>query len=105
MAQVHFPEALRQTITVMVRRRVPHPDSEDVVQAALADALAAENPPRAEDIPRWVVGIARHKVADYHRAQRRVAAAPAEIATHPPSHETRDILEKILGEARRDARA
>jgi DNA-directed RNA polymerase specialized sigma24 family protein len=90
----------------MVRRRVPHPDSEDVVQAALADALAAENPPAdPSDVPRWLVGIARHKVADYHRAQRRVAPAPADVPTDPPPHETRDMLEKILGEARRDARA
>ena len=64
MAQVAFPEdvrvgigreTLRRTLAGIVRRRVPETDAEDVVQSALCDALAAQNPPDdPDDVPRCV---------------------------------------------------
>jgi DNA-directed RNA polymerase specialized sigma24 family protein len=63
---------LRAAVERYVRRKVPRPDVEDVVQTVLCDALAAEAPPRDERaLKGWLVGIARHKVADYHRSAGR----------------------------------
>ncbi len=73
---------LRGELTVMVRRRVPAADVDDVVQSTLADALSAEAPPdEPERLRRWVFGIARHKIVDAHRARRReVLEEPEEAA-------------------------
>lgn len=67
----------------MVRARVAEGDVEDVVQATLADALAAEKAPDpAEEFRKWVFGIARHKIADLHRKAARV-----ELTGDPPEAE------------------
>lgn len=59
---------LRSGLVRFVRGRVPEPDVEDVVQATLADAFAArEAPEGAEELRRWVFGIAKNKVVDVHR--------------------------------------
>lgn len=63
---------LRRAISDYVKRRVPPGDIEDVVQTVLCDALAAADPPgEAGELKRWVIGIARHKVADFHRRATR----------------------------------
>src|SRR3954470_9835498 len=70
--------ALRQSLQDFVRRRVPPSDVDDVVQTVLVDALAAEGRPReAEELRKWLLGIARHKVADCHRRAHR--EPPAEL--------------------------
>ena len=87
--------ALRKSLTAMVRKRVPASDAEDVAQTILCDALAAPAiPTDPEEMRRFVVGIARHKVADFHRGARRrgtpanddgereVEASPAPIEAH-----------------------
>src|SRR5450432_940147 len=50
--------SLAASLSHFVSRRVPAPEVEDLVQATLAEALAAERAPdRAEDVRRWVHGI------------------------------------------------
>lgn len=59
---------LRSGLVRFVRGRVPEADVEDVVQATLADAFAArEAPEEAEELRRWVFGIAKNKIVDVHR--------------------------------------
>lgn len=87
--------SLLGTVEAMVRRRVPASDVDDVVQAALADAVASPDAPREpEAFRRWLTGVVRHKVADFHRRNRRELAlddAP-EVGTESTGHEDRDLL-------------
>ncbi len=80
--------ALRRALSDFVRRRVPPSDVDDVVQTVLMDALAATNAPTdPRELTRWMLGVARHKVADLHRRAHRepptelpdLEAAPAPI--------------------------
>lgn len=91
---------LHRELCSMVRRRVPRSEVEDVVQAVLCDALAASNVPASPaDVPRWVMGIARHKVADFHRRARREQlsdAADAEPLSDPI--EDRFLLHAVLAD-------
>lgn len=92
--------AFRDALLAMVRRRVPPGDADDVVQSALAEAVASADRPRGrEDARRWIWGVARNKVADYHRKARRevVGAVPEQAA--PRSREAeRDLLTWAVGE-------
>jgi RNA polymerase sigma factor (sigma-70 family) len=64
--------AFRNALMAMVRRRVPESDAEDVVQSALAEAMASTTRPEdPQALRKWIWGIARNKVADYHRRSRR----------------------------------
>ncbi len=79
---------LRQLVERFVQRRVPTGDVEDVVQTVFVDALAASNAPSSpEDLRKWLVGITRHKVADFHRRGRRVrhVELPDELEEPAPS--------------------
>jgi DNA-directed RNA polymerase specialized sigma24 family protein len=70
--------ALRRALSDFVRRRVPPSDVDDVVQTVLMDALAAQNAPTdPRELTRWMLGVARHKVADLHRRAHR--EPPAEL--------------------------
>jgi DNA-directed RNA polymerase specialized sigma24 family protein len=63
---------LRSALSRFVRGRVPEADVEDVVQATLTDALAAHKAPsEAEEVRRWVFGIAKNKIVDVHRKAKR----------------------------------
>lgn len=73
--------SLRRSLAAMVRRRVPANDVEDVAQTILCDALAAPGiPSDPEELRRFVTGIARHKVADFHRHARRTATRTADLS-------------------------
>jgi DNA-directed RNA polymerase specialized sigma24 family protein len=64
--------ALNARLSHFVRARVPESDADDILQATLADALAAPEPPEDdEDLARWVFGICRHKIVDWFRRGRR----------------------------------
>jgi DNA-directed RNA polymerase specialized sigma24 family protein len=64
--------ALNARLSHFVRTRVPESDADDIVQATLADALSAAEPPEGdEDLARWVFGICRHKIVDWFRRMRR----------------------------------
>jgi DNA-directed RNA polymerase specialized sigma24 family protein len=64
--------ALRRDLTRFVRTRAPESEVEDIVQSTLTEALASEHAPaEAEEIRRWVFGIARHKIVDCFRQAGR----------------------------------
>ncbi len=81
-------------IEAMVRRRVPASEVDDIVQSALADAVASTDAPEdPEALRRWLSGVVRHKVADFHRRHRReLALDEAPEPGEDPSHEERDLL-------------
>lgn len=91
--------ALRRQIADVVRAKAPPDAVEDLVQATLVEALAAASPPEEpEALRRWVLGIARHLVADHHRARRgedRVSVS--ELSTPAPSHGARDLERWVEG--------
>src|SRR5689334_14505218 len=63
---------MRRLLTKYVSSRVAPCDVDDVVQATLCDALASERAPReVQEMRRWLLTIARFKVADTHRAAAR----------------------------------
>lgn len=120
VARLADPE-LTAKLSHFVRARVPEGDVGDIVQATLADALAAQDHPEGdEDIVRWVFGICRHKLVDWFRRMRREVprdlesdehAAPAESAPTsamdlmrwarkelPPGKENEQTLEWMLRE-------
>ncbi len=72
--------ALRARLAQVVRRRVAPADVEDVVQTILFAVMTDPRRPAVEpDLQRWVAGVTRHKIADHHRAQRRVPTPEAEL--------------------------
>jgi RNA polymerase sigma factor (sigma-70 family) len=94
-----FREALMQ----MVKKRVPERDAEDVVQATLAAAVSsvpgghgeAGRPEDPDALRRWIWGIARHKVADFHRRARREdfdAEGEPEVSVPADTREANDML-------------
>jgi DNA-directed RNA polymerase specialized sigma24 family protein len=88
---------LRAGLVRFVRGRVPEAEVEDVVQATLADAFAAERAPEsAEDIRRWVYGIAKNKIVDVHRRGGREAPQEAPMDEHASAESAplsaRDLL-------------
>jgi DNA-directed RNA polymerase specialized sigma24 family protein len=93
--------ALRREVEAAVRRRVRGDEAEDVVQATLADVLAAAAVPEApEEFRRFVFGVARNKVFDHFRRQKRQTEGLSDddaLAPEPPLS-ARDILRWAEGE-------
>jgi DNA-directed RNA polymerase specialized sigma24 family protein len=91
-------EGLRRALVAMVRGRVPPHEVDEIVQETLADAFESKTAPaEADALERWVRGIARHKVADYHRrAKREVTVEPDSLAsarvTDGSAHDAADLL-------------
>ncbi len=103
-AHIADPHLLR-TLTACLRRRVPSPDVEDVAQTVLCDALEARNAPTdPEELRRWVSGITRHKIADYHRRARRLVLredAGEETASEDQNRvEARGVLADVADAAK-----
>jgi RNA polymerase sigma factor (sigma-70 family) len=93
--------ALRRDVEAAVRRRIRGDEAEDVVQATLADVLSAQQLPEdPEEFRRFVFGVARNKVFDHYRRQKRHTddydAEQAEAPEAPLS--ARDILRWAEGE-------
>lgn len=86
---------MRRSLEDFVRRRVPASDVDDVVQTVLVEALAAAERPREEDeLRRWLIGIARHKVVDHHRrASREAASEIPDLPIGPPPVEARAMAQ------------
>ena len=78
----------------MVRRRVPERDVEDVVQSTLVEALASQTRPEdPEAVRKWIWGIARNKVADYHRhAKRETLEVPDSVPAPVSDRQAADDL-------------
>ena len=92
--------AFRAWIAAVVKRRVPAADAEDVMQAIMCDALASAGAPVDEnDIARWISGIARHKVADYHRRSHREPATEDEPAPGDPRGDMHVLLRDVVEDA------
>lgn len=89
----------RAALLAMVRRRVPAGDADDVVQAALVAAVATADRPRdPAEARRWIWGVARHKIADYHRRARREDLGDVPEPAGAPSPEAeRDLLRWAVG--------
>jgi DNA-directed RNA polymerase specialized sigma24 family protein len=89
----------RSALSSYARRRGLHDSAEDVVQTVLCDALAvAAVPVESDELPRWLNGIARHKVADEHRRRARWSPAEPSEGSCVPSEEAEDLLRRIDGE-------
>jgi RNA polymerase sigma factor (sigma-70 family) len=88
-------------VEAAVRRRVRGDEADDVVQATYTDVLAARQLPEDdEEFRRFVFGVARNKVFDHFRRQKRSPQAlsddDAEGGEQPLS--ARDILRWAEGE-------
>ena len=91
-----------------VRRRVPESEVDDVVQTVLCDALASDNvPDDSEQLRKWLIGIGRHKVADFHRrgGRGRIVELPAELGTAEEAHSAREWMEWAEQQTEGDADA
>ncbi len=101
--------SLRRSLAAVLRQRVPAGEAEDLAQTVLCDALASPRlPTDPTELRRWVVAIARHKIADYHRRARRLvptadgALDPVDERAEPV--EARELLEDVVLTAEREAR-
>ncbi len=88
---------LRRGLVAAVQRRVPPDEVDDIVQATLVEALAAPSPPADEEgLRKWVYGIARNKVVDFHRQRGRHVSEgdPEEVAADSgrAQHDAADLL-------------
>ncbi|MEM6789971.1 MAG: sigma factor [Myxococcota bacterium] len=97
----------RRRLERFVRRRVPSAEVDDIVQTVLTDALAAPSPPPDDPtFRRWVIGVARHKVADHHRKQHRrppaVALGEEHIEGARPAIDARDLSRWAVRQASDD---
>lgn len=99
---------IRRGLTSMLRRRLPAQDVDDVAQTILCDAMAAERiPADPEELRRWLAGIARHKVVDFHRRAGRLRPTEhVDGVSRGVNHEDREVLARLLAEprTRQDAR-
>ncbi|KYF97187.1 hypothetical protein BE20_39520 [Sorangium cellulosum] len=84
---------IRRALEEFVRRRVPSGEVDDVVQTVLCEALASPaRPADPTELRRWLLGIARHKVADHHRRSfRETATELPDLPVGPPPVEAREL--------------
>ncbi len=85
---------LRRFLLEFVKRRVSAADADDIVQTVLCDALVAKNlPTEKEELRKYLLGIAKHKVVDTHRrTAREEVGDPPELMTNPPPVEEESLL-------------
>ncbi len=98
---------IRRALTDFVRKRVAPSDVDDVVQMVLLDALASSTAPENRDeLRKWLMGVARNKIADLHRkgSRERPAELP-EIEVLPPPVEEQELVrwaEREAGKSSKD---
>jgi RNA polymerase sigma factor (sigma-70 family) len=92
---------LRREVEAAVRRRIRGEEAEDVVQATLADVLCASGvPSEPDEFRRFVFGVARNKVFDHFRRQKRGTEGlhDDDLAAPEPPLSARDMLRWAEGE-------
>lgn len=105
-----------RALTQCIRARIPAHDVDDVVQSTLTAALCSSAswsacPPQDEPaVDRWLLGIARHKVADYYRSHRRREWIDGDIdhddvAADTHAESARDLLHWVQRELAADPQA
>lgn len=88
-----FGPDLRAALVAMVRKRVPEAEVEDIVQTALAEALESPHAPQdSESLRRWIFGVAKNKVVDYHRRAGRESFDMPDVAGTAAPHVEADLL-------------
>jgi DNA-directed RNA polymerase specialized sigma24 family protein len=88
-----FNPDLRAALVAMVRKRVPEAEVEDIVQSTLTEALESPHAPKdSESLRRWIFGVAKNKVVDYHRRAGRELHEVPEVAGSPAPHDEADLL-------------
>jgi DNA-directed RNA polymerase specialized sigma24 family protein len=88
-----FGPDLRAALIAMVRKRVPESEVEDIVQQALAEAIESPHaPPDSESLRRWIFGVAKNKVVDYHRRAGRESFDLPDVEGTPAPHVEADLL-------------
>jgi DNA-directed RNA polymerase specialized sigma24 family protein len=88
-----FGPDLRTALIAMVRKRVPESEVEDIVQQALAEAIESPHAPEdSESLRRWIFGVAKNKVVDYHRRAGRESFDLPDVAGTPAPHVEADLL-------------
>ncbi len=92
-ARLGAPE-VRRFLRDFVKRRVGDSDVDDVVQTVLLEALASTKVPAGDtDLRKWLVGVARHKIADLHRRNGREQPAELpDVETAPAPVEERELV-------------
>jgi len=84
---------LRSALIAMVRKRVPESEVEDIVQQALAEAIESPHAPQdSESLRRWIFGVAKNKVVDYHRRAGRESFDLPDVEGAPAPHVEADLL-------------
>ncbi|CAN5877694.1 hypothetical protein BH11MYX4_BH11MYX4_15390 [soil metagenome] len=90
---VPFGPDLRSALVAMVRKRVPESEVEDIVQSALAEAIESPHAPAdSESLRRWIFGVAKNKVVDYHRRAGRESFDLPDVPGTPAPHTEADLL-------------
>jgi len=84
-------EAFRRTLLGIVRKRVPERDVEDIVQATLTEALSPSAPKEDAALQRWLIGVARNKIADRYRRGAKESFEVPDVAAESAPHSARDL--------------
>jgi DNA-directed RNA polymerase specialized sigma24 family protein len=85
---------LRLMVEKMVRRKVPAIEVDDLVQTVFVEALASDSRPDDDaTLRRWLAGLTRNKVADFHRQGSRAKHVELsdQLADEAPPLEARDL--------------
>ncbi len=94
---------LRKSLFAAVARRVPAQEVEEIVQSALVEALASQSRPDDEaELRRWLFGVARNKVVDFHRRRGR-EGAPIDAADLAAEDQAQNEAIDLLRWAEREA--
>lgn len=97
------PRAAQEPVRRGTAWRVPAQEVEDIVQSALVEALASQSRPDDEaELRRWLFGVARNKVVDFHRRRGR-EGVPIDAADSAAEDQAQNEAIDLLRWAEREA--